>query len=352
MQGTRSKSATRSRQPSPLSCTQSSASARGGTLAEEYRESLSSAGRQASLAQRLGGMQLSSGVSDHATAGSSSWSQQMPAPNASEAGLLSGSPLERPDHVQRQAPGAASSAASNSLMGCSPPSSRGVPGTAVTPGSAVSVSSRFKPPDPPSSNMSERQAEAPLLCSPSHASRHMAGSKEPLQEPDQQCSEIQTGGVRPALDRDRESGQLAELPHQAQRAARLHSALIRHTASIQLAAELESLLRLLALPAAAQDEAANGGTLLLPSAEAAAEYACCVLRTIGMLTTVPVAVLLFWESLAESYIAGAGLPHFLQVTGLKVSIHCLRRSGRCAPLASTGGSGQQCCSGQACAGSG
>lgn len=303
MHGNHSKSASRSRQPSPSSCAQPSASSRQGTLAEEYREAPSSAGKQASLAQRLGGMQLSSGMSDHATAGSSPWSQHVPAPNTAKAGLLSGSPLERSDHMQQEAPGAASSVESNSLLGCSPPSSRGVPGRAVTPESAVSVSSRFKPPDPPSSRMSTRQAKTPLLCSPPHALQHTIGSKELWQGNDSQGSEFQTGGLRPAVDKGNGSGRLADLPHQAQRAARLHTALIRHTASIQLAAELESLLRLLALPPATQHDAATGSNLLLPSAEAAAEYACCVLSAIGMLTTIPASLLYYWKTLAEDRIA-------------------------------------------------
>ena len=71
-----------------------------------------------------------------------------------------------------------------------------------------------------------------------------------------------------------------ELPECAQRAAALHSALMRHTAAVQLAAELESLFRLLSMPPAARAEA--GKSSLLPSGSSAAQYACSVLGTIGM----------------------------------------------------------------------
>ncbi len=71
-----------------------------------------------------------------------------------------------------------------------------------------------------------------------------------------------------------------ELPDRARRAAALHSALIRHTAAVQLAAELESLFRLLGVPPAARAEA--GKPSLLPSGRSAAQYACCVLSTTGM----------------------------------------------------------------------
>ena len=64
------------------------------------------------------------------------------------------------------------------------------------------------------------------------------------------------------------------------RAAKLHSAVIRHTAAVQLAAELERLFRLLGLPTAARAKA--GESPLLPSGGSAAQYACCVLSTIGM----------------------------------------------------------------------
>ena len=48
-----------------------------------------------------------------------------------------------------------------------------------------------------------------------------------------------------------------------------------------LAAELERLFRLLSLPAAARAEA--GESPLLPSGGSAAQYACCVLSTLGKL---------------------------------------------------------------------
>ena len=71
-----------------------------------------------------------------------------------------------------------------------------------------------------------------------------------------------------------------ELPDRGRRAAALHSALIRHTAAVQLAAELESLFRLLGILPAARAEA--GKPSLLPSGRSAAQYACSVLGTIGM----------------------------------------------------------------------
>lgn len=74
---------------------------------------------------------------------------------------------------------------------------------------------------------------------------------------------------------------MARLPDQARRAAALQSALIQHTAVAQLAAELDSLIRLLAAPCAAHDEAGNGQPALFPSGRAAAQYACAVLSKIG-----------------------------------------------------------------------
>ena len=150
----------------------------------------------------------------------------------------------------------------------------------------MSVSSRFKPPELAPSSISERQAEAPSPTITAQTSQQAVSSRELVQEPASQCSELQGEGLKEALNNGDNSGQVEELPYQARRAARLHSALIRHTAAIQLAAELESLLRLLALPSAVQDAAADGSTLLLPSAEAAAEYACCVLYAIGPLRTI------------------------------------------------------------------
>ena len=285
MQRARSRSVSRSRQPSPLSCASLSASARPRALAEEYREAPISVGKQESLAQRLGDMQLSPGVSEHATARSTPWPHRARAQNSSEIELMLSSSWDWPKHAQQGASGAASSAASNAPVGESPPSNRGMPAIAVTPGSAVSVSSRFKPPELALSSISERQAGAPPPSNPAQASQQVVGSRELAQKPASQCSELQSEGLRPAVDRGGESDRAAEMPRQAQRAARLHSALIRHTAVIQLAAELESLLRLLALPSAAQDAATDGRTLLLPSVEAAAEYACCVLCTIGTLHT-------------------------------------------------------------------
>ena len=276
-------SITRSRQPSPLSCTPLSASAKPGTAADVFRETSGCASKQDSLAQRLGDMHLSSGRSDCATAGTSPWTQRAPAQSSSEAVLTSVSPWDSPGHAQQAAPGAASSAASNTPWRASPPRSRGVPAVAVTPGSAVSVSSRLKPPDLQCSSTSERQG---LSVSPTKAAPQTTGSKVVIREPSSQGPEDQSGPTEALLDKSQESGQPAQLSQQAQRAARMHSALIRHTASIQLAAELESLLRLLALPAGAKDDAADGSTLCISSGEAAAEYACCVLSTIGRPITI------------------------------------------------------------------
>ena len=179
--------------------------------------------------------------------------------------------------LQQEPHTARSPAASSAPLGISP-DRQGA--QAATQGSAGAASGRQTVWQPQMGrNMQETDTCLPVLSScPSSISQVEIGSTEhsrtaAVLEGQSSADEVVEGAGE-------ELGQQGELPDRARRVAALHSALIRHTAAVQLAAELESLFRLLGVPPAARAEA--GKPTLLPSGSSAAQYACSVLGTIGM----------------------------------------------------------------------
>ena len=221
-------------------------------------------------------MQISPGSLDSAFAGSGHWAPRTSAQDSSAAGQTSSWQLKRPEDRKPESHGTASSSGTNTLLRASSPRGRGrgTPAVAMTPGFDVS-SPCVQHPDLSSSRTPEMQAKPQWPCNSADALlQQEAASKQPALHAEWQHSEHHDGGLKALSDKGNECHQPAKLPPRAQRAARLHSALIRHTASVQLAAELESLLRLLTMPDAAQCAVTDDSTLLLPSGEAAAQYAC------------------------------------------------------------------------------
>ena len=248
-----------------------------------------SSAKQNSLERRLGDSHMVSEASDCATAGSSPWGQRNQTP--SDGSALPGSPWGRPGAGPSASRAPLSSAASNTpcrggflvsrsmLPSAATPGSRATMAPAATPGSAVSVTSRFKP-------CEQQCASAGTTAScPPETPISMPHQVDGVSRADQESAPGVAGAQSPSssasLNICGEASAVAHLPDQARRAAALQSALIQHTAVAQLAAELDSLIRLLAAPCAAHDEAGNGQPALFPSGRAAAQYACAVLIKIG-----------------------------------------------------------------------
>jgi len=243
-----------------------------------------SASKQASLAQRVGDLHASSGASDCATAGSSPWTQHITAQKSSGAILSAVSPWECSSNREPDS-AAASSAASNTPQRGASPNSREPSAPPVTPGSAVNVKGGLKPTDLPSNGPCGPDAWAASPATPASGFVQTGDSSLAQKRLSPERPEFQGATHKASLSSCEGFGQPNDLPNKVRRAAMLHSALIRHTAHVQLAAELESLLRLLAVPAAVHEDATNGSALLLSSGRIAAEYACRVLRATGTLTS-------------------------------------------------------------------
>lgn len=280
MQRVLSNSATGTMQPSPLSGMSCSADAESNRRTQTGIESNST--KHDSLAQRLRGLQLASGALDCATAGSSAWAQRTPAPTSSGAGPPSVSPWGPAGPDQQESHVAQSSAASNTPLRGGSPDSRGASEPIAMPGSAVSVTSR------PVHIYREGQGTPGAAAWSSHPAEPPNGMAQTGASKAAELSENQRVPGAETLNHNASigvcegAGQPQGLPAQARRAAALHSALIRHTAAVQLAAELECLLRLLAVPPTACVEANGSRPSLFLSGRAAAQYACCVLSAIGM----------------------------------------------------------------------
>ena len=256
-----------------------------------------SSAKQESLEWRFGDLHVVSEASDCAAAGSSRWQHRTQTP--SDRAVLPGSPWGRAEagHSASRAP--LSSAASNTpqrggflvsrsmLPSAATPDSRGTVAPAATPGTAASVTGRFKPCEQQSASAGTK-ASLPPPETPISMPQQIDNISGADQEPALGVAGAHSPTSGAFLNNCGEASAVAHLPDQARRAAMLQSALIQHTAVAHLAAELDSLIRLLAAQCAARDEAGNGQLALFPSGKAAAQYACAVLSNIGER-------LMFWE---------------------------------------------------------
>lgn len=256
-----------------------------------------SSAKQESLERRLGDLHVVSEASDCAAAGSSPWEHRTQTP--SNRAALPGTPWGRAGagHSASRAP--LSSAASNTpqrggflvsrsmLPSGATPGSRATVAPAATPGSAASVTGRYKPCEQQSASAGTK-ASLPPPETPVSMPQQVDNVSRADQEPAPGVAGAHSPTSGASLNNCGEASAVAHMPDQARRAAMLQSALIQHTAVAQLAAELDSLIRLLAAPCAAHDEAGNGQLALFPSGKAAAQYACAVLSNIGER-------LMFWE---------------------------------------------------------
>lgn len=229
-------------------------------------------------------------ASDCATAGSSPWGQGYQ--TLPDGSALPGSPWGRAGAGPSASRAPLSSAASNTPQGgfflvsrsmlpsAATPGSRATMAPGATPGSAVSVTSRFKPCEQQCASAGTT-ATSPPPETPIRMPHQVDSVSRADHESAPGVAGAQSPSSRASLYISGKASAVARLPDQARRAAALQSALIQHTAVAQLAAELDSLIRLLAAPCAAHDEAGNGQPALFPSGRAAAQYACAVLSKIG-----------------------------------------------------------------------
>ena len=164
-----------------------------------------------------------------------------------------------------------------------------------TPTSVASVTSRFKPKGddegPFLAWAAERGNDAPLSGMPRPADASTGSHADIYGQPDQARPALNPA-TPPATEAAAPPG---PLPGRSRRAAVLHAALLRSAAALALSQELEVLLHLLALPQHLKVEpgASADRQPLFPSGDAAAAYACAVLKGSGEFTPV-------WQPLLTS----------------------------------------------------